>query len=904
MAVPDARVELQIAGVWTATGDDLLHGDGIRYSWGRRAEGSRTDPAAASFSLRNPDGKYSGRNPSSPYFGQLGRNTPVRLSHDGADVALVIPSGIAGRAATPDVAALDITGDIDVRADLTPSAWGGETTNGSWEVMGKYLVTGNQRSWLLVVRDAGVVEFRWSTDGTAIVQVLSTVRVPFEPGQRGAIRATLDVNNGSGGYTVTFYTAATMGGSWTQLGSSIVTTAGTTSIYNSTTALTVGDIQALAFANLSRQFHAIEVRNGIGGSAVANPVFTSQTSGATSFVDAAGRTWTAADGAEITSRRIRAVLEASSWTPRWGASGHDVTTPVDAAGILRRLGQGDKALASTLRRRLPTQGPAAYWPMEDGRDAVQAYSPIVGCAPLPVQGFQFAQDDTCPGSSALPSIDAAATMQGPVPAYDPASTGYLVSFIYSIAAPPASDQPLLAFTTTGTARGIVLYLTSAGFDVKGFSAAGATVFSQGYSASVTGDGRWYRVDIAAQNNGGNVDFHVGFVEIDGEGGSGDFSFAGSSGAVVSIDTAFGALLSGMKVGHLAVFPTSNLAVWGNSDNGYGGEAVGDRIIRLGAEEAVPVTVAQSDGTATQLGAQRPNTLLDLLAQCEAADDGILCEDRERPGLSYRTRNTLYSQTPKLTVAYGQLAPPLEPTDDDRGIRNDRTVTRIGGSSARAVLTTGALSVAAPPAGVGIYDDTQTVNVHSDAQVEDLADWLLHRGTWDESRYPKVRFYLHKTPELIPAVSALRPGDLIRITDLPPWLPPGPVDLMVEGGDEEFKTFIWTVTLACSPGGPWQVAVLDDASLARLGAGASTLASGITNTATSLSVATASGPLWSTSAGEYPQTIEIGGEDMTLTAVSGSSSPQTFTVTRSANGIVKSHLASAPVAPAQPMILAL
>lgn len=44
--------------------------------------------------------------------------------------------------------------------------------------------------------------------------------------------------------------------------------------------------------------------------------------------------------------------------------------------------------------------------------------------------------------------------------------------------------------------------------------------------------------------------------------------------------------------------------------------------------------------------------------------------------------------------------------------------------------------------------------------------------------------------------------------------------------------------------------------------------------------------------------------MTVTAVSGASSPQTFTVTRSVNAVVKAHSSAADVRLAQPMILSL
>ncbi|MER5482912.1 hypothetical protein ABT024_06810 [Streptomyces sp. NPDC002812] len=884
MAVPDARLELQIGGVWTDTNDDLLHGEGIRYSWGRRGEGSRTDPAAAAFSLRNPDGKYSSRNPNSEFFGQLGRNTPARLTHGGANVALVVPIGAAGRATTPDVAALDIVGDIDLRADLTAGQWAGTTATGAWEVMGKYTITGAQRSWMLLVQDDGRIQLRWSADGAALLFAFSTEAVPFGPGVRGAIRATLDVNNGAGGWSARFYTAGTMAGPFVQLGTTVVT-AGVTSIFASTAPLEVGDVEAVGFAPVSREFHAVEVRSGLGGSAVANPVFSAQADGTTSFADAAGRTWTLAGSVGITSRRTRAVLEASEWSPQWGASGYDVTTPVVAAGILRRLGQGDKALASTLRRRIPAAGaPKAYWPLEEGSTATQAYSPVAGVAPLTVAGFEWGADSDLAGSAPLPRITDAASMTGAVPTY--AATGqWMVACVYNLPTAPVVPVTLLEFTTTGTARRIVLDMDGAGnVGINGYSATGTTVFTAAAGATEF-HGQWNRLEITAVETGGNTEFHLGWVVIGGTGYGPNSTVAATAGTVTSINTVFSAAAADLRIGHLGVFSSSTTTVYIGGDTGWNGESASARMIRLTAEEGVPS--AALGQALTLMGPQRPDALLDLLGEIESADDGILYEDRERAGLVYRARTTLYNQTPKLVIPYGQLAPPLKPVDDDRHLRNDRIVTRPGGSSARAVLTSGPLSVAAPPAGVGTYDDSQTMNVKTDAQCEDLAYWLLHRGTWDESRYPSVRIYLHKYPALIPAVSALRPGDIIRITDLPPWLPPGPLDLMVEGGDEEMKTLAWTITLACSPAGPWTVAVANDDGLGKADTAGSTLGAAATSSATTLVVhttQTADGmsPLWTEDGAEYPFDLKVGGEVVTATAAT-TLAADTFTRTVAAGG---------------------
>ncbi|CAM5251244.1 hypothetical protein SGLAM104S_01641 [Streptomyces glaucescens] len=87
-------VELFVGGEWvdlTADGYVMVRDDSgqIRITYGiQGGEGSQTDRATASLQLRNTDGRFSPRNPSGPYFGLIGRNTPLRIS---------VPDGNGGK---------------------------------------------------------------------------------------------------------------------------------------------------------------------------------------------------------------------------------------------------------------------------------------------------------------------------------------------------------------------------------------------------------------------------------------------------------------------------------------------------------------------------------------------------------------------------------------------------------------------------------------------------------------------------------------------------------------------------------------------------------------------------------------------------------------------------------------
>lgn len=186
---------------------------------------------------------------------------------------------------TPDVAALDLTGDMEIAADIT-TTWGG-TDQG---IAGKWTFAGDQRSYLFSILSNGRLRLWRSTDGIATPTLDSSVAVPITSG-RLCVRVTFDVNNGAGGNTATFYTGPSMLGPWTQLGSPDTNT-GTTATFSSTAPVEIGSWNGGANGLLTGQVHAVQIRSSIGGTLVANPSMQSQTPGAGSFVDSTGKTWT------------------------------------------------------------------------------------------------------------------------------------------------------------------------------------------------------------------------------------------------------------------------------------------------------------------------------------------------------------------------------------------------------------------------------------------------------------------------------------------------------------------------------------------------------------------------------------------------------------------------------------
>ncbi|MFB7776931.1 hypothetical protein [Streptomyces bauhiniae] len=879
MAFPEdplgTQVELQIGTTWTDVTKYAQLGNIITHTRGRTAEGQAVDPASCSLSLRSPDGLFSPVNPRSPYYGLIGRNTPVRVSVRAGASALLLPGGTT-RATTPHAAPIAITGDLDVRVEASLVDWAPAAET---ELCGKW--TTASKGWILTLL-GGKLRLFWSPDNSASPSALSTAQVVIPASGRLAVRVTLDVDNGSSGRTITFYTAPSLAGPWAQLGDPVVQ-AGITSVFANTAALDLGAVGTLAYADPVGRVHKAELRNGIGGTVVAAPDFTAQAPGSASFADSAGRTWSLLGGAEISNRRFRFVGEYSDWPATWSGGGNLIRVEGDGAGILQRLSQGKKALPSTLRRRIPSATPLAYWPMEDGDAATQAASALSGGQPLRVSGLAFGGDDRPSGSGPLPVLGPLATLDGRVPGAQ--ANGWHAEMVYKLAAMPATEQTMLTLNLTpgtGGVTQVVCRVSTAGIRIQALDGDGNVVAFFVYSdpaAIANFTGAWNRLQIFSATNGSAAYVAAAWLNVVNSAWNyARTTWTGTPGRLLGVKGQWGNSFQGMSIGHLAAWDIGGttvpatapgVTIYEAADDGFARETAAARLGRLSTEEALPITIA-GDGSATaRMGPQRPATLLEVLDQCADADAGILVEDRERAGLKYRTRTSLYNQAPVLTLPYASRGlSGLEPVPDAKDIRNDITVERTGGSSGRAEQTTGPMSTDDPPLGIGRYDDSVTVNLYRDDQTEPMAWWLLYLGTWDEARYPSITIRLHKRPDLIPAILDLAEGDVIRITDLPSHLPPGPIDLMVQGYSERIGVRTWEIDLVCAPAGPYRLAVTDDPVLGMVDTDGSQLVTAATASDTSLLVQSTAGPEW-----KWETTFDarVGGEVVTVSGIAPAAS---------------------------------
>lgn len=945
-------------------------------------EYSQASPGECSFWINNAGGLFAPRNPvyngaAAPLYGLIGKNTPVRVSMGLGQYGMVTSGqdNSGGSASTTDKAQLDITGDIDVRVDLELRTPGPDDTwaasswlTGNFDLASKFTDSDPNRSWSFILI-GGKPKVYWFSAGTvaSMVSATSTVALTGAAQNRRALRFTIDVNNGASGNTVTFYTAPTMAGPWTQLGAQ-VTQAGVTSVFSGGANLRIGGALAGSVYTWAEPpyatFYSAEVRNGIGGTLVANPVFTTQPLdpvpfSTSDFPDGLGNQWFlsgTSDAARIWygSVDVRHVGESSSFPNRWDVSGKDAWVPLTSAGALRRYGQGDDPATTGLRDWIQSRNPlpVSYFPLSGaegttysvnqgtiGKNSFRFFSEWHAYLhPFPPKAIYTYGKDF--GVSWLGTgMEYNASGQGADLRADVGSPydNFTLDFVFQ--SPAISTDSGVQNTNTGV---LELYVWDYNNDrwYLRFNDSGNLGLAQ-----VT----WYDNTGALSNtfpSAGPIDalldneLHTCRFQISSSGGNQTYSLY-VDGVLWSSNTyATTRPLQGVALYQMyytrytgqTVTNYAHLTGWASAGGigdaplasdfdaaarGYSGELAGDRIVRVAGLAGLSMTIQGNTADTTNMGPQYAEPTMTQLRDAESTDMGMLYEPRGKFGLKYRTRVSMIGQSPAITLNYaaGHLVAPFEPTDDDLLTKNDMTVSRRDGDSARVQLTTGRLSIQEPPFGVGQYHDEVTVNTETDGMLEGIANWLVNRGTVDQARYPSVTVDLGNLAEYDAAhgttldaqARAVEPGDLLVITALSALGIYDDVRLLVLGiGQETIRdgAYKHTITWNCAPYAGYEGAVYaTDASTGtgRYDTGGSKLTAALTSSATTFSVDSTSGNTpWTTDAAALPFDVMINGERMTVGAVSGTGLVQTFSsVTRAVNGVSRAHNSASDVRLAVP-----
>jgi hypothetical protein len=622
--------------------------------------------------------------------------------------------------------------------------------------------------------------------------------------------------------------------------------------------------------------------------------------------------------------RVRFLGYAAGFTPVWDATAAKATVDVTAAGVIRRLTQGKTPLRSAIfRAGTQSPAPAFGWSFEDGSDATQLAPSIVGGPSMTVRNAGVSlgvTDALLPGAAAViklaPDVVAlpgTGQVMGTIPAY--VNTGYLGIRIWQRVSDgtggPIVGGETVAFSLAGP--GSLYHATISLFGPGFVPEVQFAVLGTGIGAWVaTGvdptDGAWHETFVGLTQSGADVLLRL---YVDG--------VLGASATIVgeTLDPISRIWINGdmqtasgwrVSASGLQVYTDPTAAPRYAAGAGYVGETATDRMARLAAEQGVALNIIGT--SATTMGPQLPAAFVDLLRECEDADGGLLY-DGAGPGLGYVCRSNRYNEPAAITLDMAadppQVDDPFSPVDDDQRNRNDVTVSRSGGSSARYIDQSGPLGTDT----IGVYDTSVTLNLSDDTELLNQAGWRVHLGTVEGLRYPTLSADLAAVPALATTWLALTLTgrvDVVNVTSRAVQHPPDDLALGVEGWTEVLGTYTWAATANCSPHQPWHVAELQSTTDPfQLDTGGSQLHAAVTTTDVSWQVDTTVLPLWTTTAtypADFPFDINVNGERVRVTAIVGTSSPQTFTVTRSINDVVAGHDVGTPISLWFPAVLAL
>lgn len=395
-----------------------------------------------------------------------------------------------------------------------------------------------------------------------------------------------------------------------------------------------------------------------------------------------------------------------------------------------------------------------------------------------------------------------------------------------------------------------------------------------------------------------------------------------------VDGAQGSFVGGGQngaVGHIAYHSAlTSMNASAPYLGGYPAEAPVDRMPRLGTQNGIQVDVLSASYTentsvTSAVGSQHWDTLTNLFREAERTGLGVL-HDGLGAGLTYvsRKRRALNATAATLTIdaSAGQLMEPFTPEDDDQRVINSASVDQLSGAAASYQDLTGPNGVNA----IGEFSTSMSVNADDPSNLVGYAQWLVAQGTRSGYRYPTISFALESAPALIAGWLACIPQSRIDVTNIASVRQQhasDPIWLLLEGWTETISMFEWRVVANTSPAEVWNTIRLAAATgstgddICHMDTDSSQLNTTASAGATSISVRTNSGPLWVTTTGDadsFPFYVTVGGLRVQVTAISGASSPQTFTLASPGLPAAKTGSttpgAGAPIAVWRPPVLAL
>ncbi len=614
------------------------------------------------------------------------------------------------------------------------------------------------------------------------------------------------------------------------------------------------------------------------------------------------------DGAYPYERAVEYPKGSGIWYPIWGgvftgvrAGFEGAATGIATLTFQQRSAQPAKRpLKSLVVGQILASSPAGFWPMDDPADAVSALDGR-GVKYAALQVAQTGSDgaiDFGVGDSPGPDLGGSRVAFTPVGDYGHYALHLAVASIpyageFTIAAVVAGSyiptffaKNMILQTVDVFAGGFFLYLDSSGHVHGGINQAFVGVLADLTSTTVVGDNNEHAIGLTTTTAAGTTTIRL-WVDGIQEASSTYAAFATTFDQVYvgAGGWLYGTTISPYNgtVANLGLWNTSlpsMQAVYAGSLTGYDTDTADVRFARLTALAGIPAAWITTKGTFTRqivTTATAGRTLADMLTELETAEGGRLSVDAQ--GRLVLASSSAY-YTPARTLTLSALTHFDAP--DDIGTDTDGLVNTWSGNIPGGDTLTVIDEDSQNMRGLATDTDTDVPLATEDALLQ-IGFWKVNTTSSPRPRLATVVAHgakLHQSGLLDDAL-ALAEGDRLVLTDLPSSAPYSTFTGMVERVEVDFGNGD-ALTLAYTVSEWVDISEWDSATIGRWAEddGSITLAAGPTSSATSFTVATATGsPPLTNAAGDLPFDLAVDGERMTVTAVSAATSPQTLTVTR-------------------------
>lgn len=888
--------------------------DGVDISEGRANEGALVDAGQMSLTLDSRGagafgvGDFNPVNPNGQWYGLLKRNCPIRVGVD------VVTDNFSRSSSSG-------WGNADLPTINSPQTWVNSGTQTDWTVSGTKgqlaILVGATRLALLSGANSSDVEGRF----TASVPVVAT-------GGSFNIGACVRQIDNSNYYAL--YVSFDVAGVVKLLIQRVKTSLVPIATVTLPTTYTAGQewtcrFQAIGSTFAMKAWPTLSAEPAGWQAGVTDSVNLTGSNVGLLFQRASANTNA---GTTITLNVDDYILEDVEWAGgitefpvRWDITARESTVQLKAAGAFRRLSQGTTPVKSPLLRTLSvstTVSPVLQlWALEDDAGSVAGMASTAGQPSMSATGVTFGASTDLLGSAQQARLDAAGSRLSVVVKSRLPATSFGFQYFGTVRFPssPASTVDLVSMGCTGpVVRWQVSFsstvITLTGFDVNNTITIGPTSTTFGGTTDIT---RWFAWSMQSATTGGTTTYTLQWRQATV--GSTTFLINGTyASTVVSNPTGItytaqaasaGVFVGPVRVGDVSLGANFNSAATGSSLAGWLGEAAGDRIARLCAESGVPGYT--EGGTGEPMGVQRVDSLFSLLRECERTDYGVLFESGF--GVAYRPRSARYARTPVLVLDRnsGHLSVPPQPTIDDQQLNNSWSISRDGGAQNVNALDQASINAE------GVYDNSATINTVNDDPLASHAAWRVYLGIQPDLRWSQIsiNFARAGNTALLSQWRARTYGDRMTVANMPSQIAGNDPDVIIEGVSQHLSAYEWSVSTNTSPARPWDIATLDDTNL-RIDAATSTLDIAVATTTFGSLQVTNNGDPYSTWAPTatfptvVPFNITVMGEIMTVTNVGNifATTKQTLTVTRSVNGVAKTHAAGEVVQLTRPAIVAL